>query len=131
MRNDEKIERLVALGWPRHIATAFVRAGGRCEYCGCDLLYDRLGYAVREMDHLLPQRHYPRLAEHPDNLIYSCRLCNGIKGDWDPALPGVELPEDHLQDHRDGLVMRARAHIYEARAIYDHEWIKVMKIKDS
>ena len=39
-------------------ATALVQSGGRCEYCGCDLLHDRLGYEIGVVDCLLPKDMY-------------------------------------------------------------------------
>ena len=127
MTDDEKIGSLVQCGWHKHTATAFARAGGRCEYCGRDLLHDRLGYAVGEMDHLLPRAQHPQLVDCPDNWILSCRLCNSVKRDWDPA-PG--LPADQLRNRRDEFVKAARAYIYEQRVTYDHDWLKVRKIMD-
>lgn len=111
-------------------ATAFVRAGGRCEYCGYDLLYDRLKYAVGEMDHLLPKKQYPQLEHCHDNMIYSCRLCNLLKGVFDPAKSALTV--DQLRIRRDELVQSARKYIYERRLEHDCDpaWLKVMKIMD-
>lgn len=69
--------------WTEPISTAFARAGGRCEYCGSDLLHDRLGYGVGLVDHLLPKASYPDLKDCPDNWVYSCRPCNDIKHAFD------------------------------------------------
>ena len=130
MNNKRKIDRLVQSGLMyENTATAFVRAGGRCEYCGCDLLHDRLGYAVGEMDHLLPQAKHPQLADCRDNMVYSCRLCNGVKRDFNPTTAS-ELTADALQHRRDEFVECARKYIYERRLEYDHKWLKVMKIMD-
>ena len=82
----KKAERLEKeCGWAKPIAVAFAWAGGRCEYCGCDLLHDRLGYAVGELDHLLPKSKYKDLANCSDNWVLSCKLCNTIKHTLDVA----------------------------------------------
>ncbi len=131
MNDEEKIENLMQYNLMSiDTATAFVRAGGRCEYCGCDLLYDRLRYAVGEIDHLLPQARHHQLADCLDNMVYSCRLCNGLKRDFDPA-EGSELTEDQLRNRRDEFVKSARKFIYGLRLEWDPSWLKVMKIMGS
>ena len=106
-----KIESLEQYGWPKSKATAFVRAGGRREYCGSDLLHDRLGFAVFQLvlDHLLPQAHFPTLEDVPENWVLSCQICNGAKSDWFPAaLLKNAVSTGRLRDDRDNLLKLAR-----------------------
>ena len=75
---------------------AYLRARGRCEYCGCDLLRDRLGYASANVDHLLPKEKYDdHIIERQENCILSCSCCNSTKGRHDILLDGVDA-EDML-----------------------------------
>ncbi len=56
---------------------AYLRARGRCEYYGCDLLRDRLGYASANVDHLLRKEKYDdHIIERQENCILSCSCCN-------------------------------------------------------
>ena len=87
MTDDERITALIG---EAHVslsyATALVRAGGRCEYCGTDLLTNRLGYGVGEVDHLLPRTEYlEEVTETPANWVLACSICNSIKGTFDLA----------------------------------------------
>lgn len=114
-------------GWAKEIAVAFVRASGRCEYCGCDLLHDRLGFAVMELDHLVPRR-FKDLIDCPDNWVLSCRLCNGIKRTFNPA-SGYKVTAKLVRDDRDWLITEARKHIYAQRAEkHDPVWLEVRTI---
>ncbi len=124
MTDDEKIGSLVQCGWHKHTATAFVRAGGRCEYCGPDLLHDRLGYAVGEMDHLLPRAQHPQLVDCPDNWILSCRLCNSVKRDWDPAPGLASEPSRRIREGRKGVHLRTAGDVRPrlAQGQEDHGW---------
>ena len=71
------------LDWRKRWAVPFARSGGRCEYCGLDLLRDRLGFTTGVVDHLLPKSKYPKLADETDNWVYSCPHCNTIKSTTD------------------------------------------------
>ena len=51
------------VNFSRSFATAFVRARGRCVYCGEDLLRNRLGYTSAVVYHLLPKWKYPELQD--------------------------------------------------------------------
>lgn len=128
MTDEEKIEYLVENGLMcRPLATACVRARWHCEYCGRDLLHDRLGYAVIELDHLLPKGSHPELENCSDNWVASCGvMCNRTKGDWSPVEP--RITEEELNDHRDEFVQAARAYIYQQRVNQDHYWLDVIRI---
>ena len=51
------------------------RAGWRCEYCR--LPHQVAGFSF-EIDHIISIKHGG--STHPDNLAYSCPICNGYKG---------------------------------------------------
>ena len=117
-------------GWNRAIAEAFAWAGGKCEYCGCDLLHDRLRYAVGELDHLLPKAKYPDLEDETDNWVLACRLCNTIKGRHDLS-EGMTVTKESLNGDRPVLIAKARKFIYGKRADGpDTAWIEVKGIMD-
>ena len=58
---------------------------GRCVYC--DLHENEMsGQTVMEIDHFRPKDKFPKLANNPHNLVWSCPTCNNRKSnDW-PAL---------------------------------------------
>lgn len=51
------------------------RANHRCEYC---LLPQRVAGFQFEIDHIVSLKH--RGSSYPDNLAWSCPICNGNKG---------------------------------------------------
>ena len=107
-------------------ATALVRAGGFCEYCGVDLLRDRLGYGVGQVDHLLP--YFSDVYETPANWVLACDVCNNIKGMFDPACDAY-VDAETLRDSREDFIDMVRAHIYARRsADYDPMWHRIMAI---
>lgn len=123
---ETKTCQLETLGFPRHVARAWVRAKGRCEYCHRDLIADRLGYAVQETDHLLPQVDF---TSNFQNAVLSCNPCNRVKGAHN-VLDEEECAEKMLSCHRDKLIDRARNHIecqYRQKG-YDQKWKKVKRI---
>lgn len=59
--------------------------GGRCEYCGFDLLSSQgICYHFWCVDHLLPQVRYPELSDRIENKVLACKSCNCIKSAYDP-----------------------------------------------
>ena len=124
-----KVNKMVALGFSRHVACSWVRAQGRCEYCHRDLITDRLGYVLQETDHLLPQSRFPEYVDDQRNTVLSCSARNGIKGDH-VVLECGEKPAIMLEDHRHVLVQRVRQHIADLaeRAGYDGEWRRIRRI---
>ena len=124
--SETKIDQLRNLDIPRHAALAWVRGNGHCEYCHRDLIEDRLGYAIQETDHLLPQIDFT--ANH-NNAALSCAPCNRVKGAHNVLKKG-ESPETMLAQHREDLIVRAREYIesqYKDRG-YDRAWGKVKGI---
>ena len=113
---------------PDYWAIPFARNRGRCGYCGCDVLADRLGYATAQIDHLLPQSKYPEHKDNPDNWMLSCYLCNHVKRDWDPLVID-EKADEMLTRNKAVLVSRARHRIRKRRdESKDREWLTVQRI---
>lgn len=103
-------------------ALAWARTCGRCEYCGRDLVTDRLGYAAGEIDHILPMNIYEDMCEKPfENRALSCSLCNGIKRDFDPRKE-EEDPYEMITEKREELVTRCREEIAKKRTGHDKRW---------
>ena len=130
---DDKIERLIHdCDIHRSFATALVRSGGRCEYCGRDLLRDRLGYGVATVDHLLPTSTCSEeVAECEYNWVYCCGFCNSTKHDWSPDGHMAVASPDDLRDCRTELILRARAHIYNRLATtHDPAWFRVLDVME-
>ena len=131
---DDKIERLmVDCGLVRAYATALVRSGGRCEYCGRDILGDRFGYGVSTLDHLIPTSKCSEdVAENESNWVFCCGMCNSTKHDWDPRDPGMPIASpDDLRRWRPELVSRARTYVYERLAtIHDPSWLSVLAVME-
>lgn len=107
-------------------AVAYVRARGRCEYCGRELIQDRLGYACAQIDHILPRR-YEEFVFDPDNFALSCSLCNNLKGSTSVLHEG-ESPGDMLKNHRTVLINRARRLVEERLQDANAPWNKVCEI---
>ena len=126
---DQRLHELLKKGFQCHVAHAWLRASGRCEYCHRDLLVDRLGYAVQETDHLLPKSEskYAKYDGDCRNTVLSCRLCNGLKRDH-VALENGECADDMLTNRRNLLLRRCREHIACRRQEYDKHWRKVREI---
>lgn len=51
------------------------RAMGRCEYCR---VFESDSFAVYTIDHIIAEKHGGQT--HPNNLAYSCLICNQYKG---------------------------------------------------
>ncbi len=115
MTPQEVIQRLEQdLHFDSRTALAYVHAKGFCEYCGHELIFDRLGYACAEIDHLLPRAalHSEQITGMQKNYVLSCSLCNGLKRDAPILIPG-EDPESMLINAREELIDRARKLIEE------------------
>ena len=111
-------------------ASAWARAGGRCEYCRRDLIIDRFGYACGGVDHLLPKgKHkHPDVKKAPENWVLACSLCNSTKGKHS-VLPKGQDPEQALENRRAELIQMARKYISERRRDkYDPEWERAKRI---
>lgn len=62
---------------------------------------------MAEEDHLIP-RGSPG-ADHPENVVIACRVCNGLKGRF-PVSESFDVTK------MDGYIVAARKHIMEQRA---------------
>lgn len=72
--------------------TVFHRDGGRCRYCGAEILTDYT------LDHVVPRVQGG--GSTLDNLVLACRPCNTEKGGRTPAEAGMELlpvPEEGIR----------------------------------
>jgi HNH endonuclease len=125
----EAIRRLEEnLQFERRTALAYVRAKGLCEYCGRELVFERLGYACAQIDHLLPRAKYSEeITGMEQNFALSCSLCNGIKRD-DPLLEPSEDPEYMLTNERSELIRRARALIVRELQRPNEHWNQTKQI---
>jgi len=54
-------------------------AGGRCVYCGRDLMSDARSFLSSSLDHVLPRSRGGN--NHPENLVAACGPCNRLKDD--------------------------------------------------
>ncbi len=129
MSDDVLIQELkTKLKFKDSIATAFVKAYGRCEYCGVDLLRDRQGYASASVDHLLPKGTYDEnVAEHPNNWVLSCSCCNSAKGTYDVLEQGEDA-NDMVENKREVLIPRAKKYISGKMLEYDRQWMSAVEI---
>jgi HNH endonuclease len=96
-----------------------LRDQGRCVYCEIDLMENRqLAYHFVSYDHLLPKHKYDKLASDINNLVLSCRACNGPKRRWDPNEDGkIYDGQAQLSDQqREQLILRVKEHFKEANA---------------
>ena len=140
MDGNETVSALKDPGIRDSFAVALVRHGGRCAYRGRDLVGERLSYASAQTDRLLPKAHFPDLANHKDNWVLSCSVCNGAKRDWFPELPEMRglrhmrtpkaaaLLENEAD--RDDLIGRAKNHVRRQtnHGRWEREWKAVRKI---
>lgn len=117
------------IGYSNDLASAFVRARGRCEYCGADLLMSRQGYAIAEIDHLLPRSKFAELSDNKQNHVLSCSTCNGVKKDESPLNKDKgEVANQMLEENRCELILRARKYIADKMEDYDEDWRKATRI---
>lgn len=72
-------------GWNLSGLQAFIRDEGCCVYCGTPLFEEYNQTASSCIDHLLPRKTYPDLAENVENLVAACTTCNHIKHFYDPS----------------------------------------------
>lgn len=110
--NEEAIRDLEALGFPSHHARVYVNAKGRCEYCGRDLIEDRIGYGSIQIDHIFPQSKGGD--DSLDNLALSCSICNSVKSDW------ISVEIDSTNRH--GKLVAARLYIEKKMENHNTVW---------
>lgn len=93
----------------------------RCVYC---LRRERWepGQTGFEIDHLVPITKSPELALDYDNLLYTCDVCNSVKGPRELPDPGKKLLAGDVTVAADG---RVAGHTRDARRI-----IRVLGLDD-
>lgn len=76
-------------------------SGGKCAYCELKL---GEGAAYLEVEHFYSKQHHAQRVLEWENLLPSCRRCNGKKGNWDVAAhdqmlvdPVLMNPTDHIR----------------------------------
>jgi 5-methylcytosine-specific restriction endonuclease McrA len=111
-------------GGYRTTAQAYIDFGGKCGYCGRDLVEDRHDYSIGTIDHLIPRKVFPGGVWLQENLILSCSLCNSLKCDYNPCSEGENV-EDALQNRRDVLLQRAKVEIAEKAGPTHAAWWQV------
>jgi 5-methylcytosine-specific restriction endonuclease McrA len=86
-----------------------VRARFKCEYCSADLLASVDAYEWNwEREHVVPLSSGG--ADSLDNWAMACRVCNQLKGRWDPRSDALD------PSVRDDLVAAARRFVQARRA---------------
>jgi len=67
----------------------------KCAYCECEL---QIAAAYVEIEHFLPKKHFSEKVMEWENLLPSCKRCNGLK--HDKIIPIIEPtkiePKEHL-----------------------------------
>jgi len=96
----------------------FERDQGRCVYCGVDLKADYDRFMMATEDHLVPESKGGGGREL-EKLVLSCRVCNGLKGNFVP-----HPPLDPIKDRRK-YVTEVRAHIMKKRSERLKEFMQV------
>ncbi|MEX2376342.1 MAG: HNH endonuclease [Dehalococcoidia bacterium] len=112
------IQALEEAGFSRGSAIVGLERGFRCAYCCRQLLVDIDSYDLWENDHLRPLSK-GGIAE-TENLVLACRLCNKIKGNWEPA--------DSSEWSREQMILAVRKHVEEGRDKKRSELKKVLDI---
>lgn len=119
---DDLPEILHRHGWNHESLAASFRDGFKCAYCALDFLRDYDAYRSWDTDHILPKCDYPALVTNPLNLISACRVCNLIKGQWDPNREGEPILKDGeplTEPTKQELVARATAYVQSVRAAWN------------
>ena len=130
---DERDPRVDALIKGCHLhhkyAHVLVETGGQCEICGIDVVWDRFGYSIGRVLHLLTSANFrEEITENPANWALACFACYEIKGEFDPAKDEQVDPET-LVARREEFLNATREHIYLRRAReYDPTWHRIKKI---
>lgn len=119
MSDDEKIQAMIGIGFPDIYAHVYVRAKGLCEYCGLDVIFDRMGYAGIQIDHIHPRSKGGK--DQLNNFALSCSICNSIKSDWVPG-------EFYYAVTREDRIKAACKVIASRRVKHDRTWAQVIGI---
>ena len=75
LTREEAISQLCKSGWSEESINIWIRAGGRCEYCGRDLLAcEDAHFHGQHLDHIVPDG-----GDGFENRALACAACNRIK----------------------------------------------------
>lgn len=110
--NENLIAEMITLGYSEKDALIFVRAKGRCEYCGAELIHDRIAFDSVQFDHIVPKSKGG--SDDAENIAFTCKVCNTTKTTF---LPAGATRVERIQD--------AKRHLSERRAHADAFWKKV------
>jgi hypothetical protein len=76
----------------------------RCAFCMHREVWDRRGWRVFQVDHIIPQSIDPSKIHLYDNLLYCCDSCNGFKSNRVLPDPCVMAYSQHIRFERNGKV---------------------------
>jgi hypothetical protein len=93
----------------------------RCVFCLNREKWRRVRWTF-DLDHFLPAALHPDLARTYENLLYSCRTCNGAKGDEAIPDPCQALLNGDVTVHDDGAL--------EARTADARRIVRVLGLDD-
>ena|GEM_PF-4665730 len=85
--------------WTKEKIITYLRANGRCEYCGADVLSSCEAFWGSDWDHILPKHHGGEKDDFDANIAVACRRCNTLKGrDLPSGVKADELLKTRRQD---------------------------------
>jgi len=96
---------------------------GKCAYCECRITEES---KYLEVEHFLPKDTYPDEVLTWDNLLPSCKRCNGQKGTHDTGVEPIVDP--YRSDPRDHFVLRA--YRFYATTIVGKDTIGALNLND-
>jgi hypothetical protein len=77
--------------WTKEKIVSYLRADGRCEYCGADVLSSCEAFWGSDWEHIVPRKKDGGEEFDWENIAVACRRCNTLKGRHLP--PGVSAEE--------------------------------------
>lgn len=101
-------------GWNITFLQAFIRDGGRCVYCGRDVMNE---FCTASGDHVLPKQIYPDLSKDVDNLVPACGHCNRMKSVYDPS-EGRGMETVLTAELRQRFIEKSKEEIKRRKAAY-------------
>lgn len=97
--NESLIAALQEKGYSRRDAVVFVRAKGRCEYCGSELMHNRITWDSVQFDHIIPKSKGGE--DNEENLALACKPCNNQKMTFIPSgnnrIEKIESARSHIK----------------------------------
>ncbi|NNA66200.1 HNH endonuclease [Pseudomonas gessardii] len=106
---------------------------GKCAYCECSIVEES---KYMEVEHFKDKHSYPEDVIQWDNLLPSCKRCNGTKGIHDvidtPIInPYLDLPRDHIyyRDYRLKGITEKGIDTIEAIGLNNYERIAIKRFE--